>query len=165
MFLEGDRITFEKRIQVPRQAALLDCAMFGVVDMMTEDTVFEIKCVDQLKEEHYLQLLLYGFMLFMAERRMRKMILYNVLKDECIEIKTNVDGLLSVARILIQNKLTNKGALSEEEFFVKTRSMIDREMSRGGVIFTPTALETNERMYPAPPIDAFERLLSLPSPS
>jgi hypothetical protein len=117
MFLEGDRITFEKRIQVPRQAALLDCAMFGVVDMMTEDTVFEIKCVDQLKEEHYLQLLLYGFMLFMAERRMRKMILYNVLKDECIEIKTNVDGLLSVARILIQNKLTNKGALSEEEFF------------------------------------------------
>ena len=102
--------------------------MFGVVDMMTEDTVFEIKCVDQLKEEHYLQLLLYGFMLFMAERRMRKMILYNVLKDECIEIKTNVDGLLSIARILIQNKLTNKGALSEEEFFIKTRSMIDREM-------------------------------------
>jgi hypothetical protein len=34
----------------------------GQVDMMTSNCLYEIKCVDSIKQEHILQVILYGHM-------------------------------------------------------------------------------------------------------
>ena len=59
MFEPGDIISFEKSVHYELESGV---CIVGQVDMMTSNCLYEIKCVDSIKQEHILQVILYGHM-------------------------------------------------------------------------------------------------------
>lgn len=76
----------------------------GRLDAQCSKSVWELKCVNKLEDEHLLQLALYAWMMSDSSRR-RSFRLLNMKTGELVELKSNYDDLESVARVLIEEYL------------------------------------------------------------
>lgn len=84
----------------------------GRVDVINDSEIWELKCVDMLTIEHYLQVIIYGWIwkTFMQETHgSRRMYLLNMRSNEGYELDTSSYLIDEVMRILIHNKYHNTG--------------------------------------------------------
>jgi len=92
------------------------------VDMVTQTSIWEIKCTQQLTVEHMLQVVIYAWIawtrLTPATESMRdkRMQLLNIKTGEVLELCASVDELTPIVAELIRAKYRTEKSLNEEEF-------------------------------------------------
>jgi hypothetical protein len=111
---------FEVRADVQFQ----DKKISGYMDCVTSDTVYEFKCVQQVKDEHLLQLAIYMFMRESTSQTMSAYVLYNILTNERVEIKCSLSKLNSMMAIIYTYKYGSKCSLSTQEFLRQSHILL-----------------------------------------
>jgi hypothetical protein len=109
---------FEYKLEIMDQSELYDKKLIGIIDCIDFDNhcIYEFKCVQKLKKEHYLQLALYMYLFKLNYEKDKKFILYNILSNKNIEIQCSLDDLKLIINKLIYHKYIMKNYLSNQEF-------------------------------------------------
>jgi len=89
--------------------------------------VWEFKCVDNLKSEHVLQLVVYAYMLDQQFKKMDveyditkvKLLLFNILSGEILKVYYDEEKFKEVLSILIKEKFKKEYKISDNEFIAK----------------------------------------------
>jgi len=101
--------------------------IYGIVDLINADALYEIKCVNELTIEHKMQLIVYCYIWINSYNynKNRNFKLLNIRTGECYTINLTVETVEKIERIvglLIKNKYTNKNKLTDEEFIVGSQA-------------------------------------------
>lgn len=80
-------VEFEVPFHTKRYSGCVDVCSF------TDNTIVELKTVQKLKDEHFIQLTLYGYLYWQSIGRVPLMILHNILTGETIKWKLEADDL------------------------------------------------------------------------
>jgi len=90
------------------------------LDMITETTVWEIKCTQQLTFDHRLQVLIYAWLWRLVpvtgHGSEKKIKIFNIKSGEILELRATTDELTCVIVELLRGKYTKPVALSDTEF-------------------------------------------------
>ena len=112
--------TFEKGINYTYESLEYgNIQIAGVIDAVSESTVFEFKCVDTITLEHQLQLLAYCWLWYKVhgENAKRLFKLLNIRTGQVFQINENKMYLLEdVMSVLFSAKYTVKEEKSDVEF-------------------------------------------------
>ncbi len=115
--IEPVRCKFEHYIEVEAFSYTLR----GAVDIIVEDRVYEIKTVEEVSAEHFMQLALYAFMMKISGDEetfgVKYYLLYNVRNDELYRLTMSFSDLEQVVKLLICNKEHPK-AVSDDKTFL-----------------------------------------------
>lgn len=105
----------------------------GRFDALTDDTIWEIKCVDILTIEHFLQVIVYAWMwrcIYFEKLGSRKVKIINIRTGEVCALKTESHLIDEVMMLLFENKYGKETVLSDSEFIERcAKGIIDK----GGV--------------------------------
>lgn len=97
----------------------------GYIDFVHGDNIYELKCVHQLKKEHYLQLALYKYLYEKSTKNYEcNYYLYNLLTDELVAIKNDHESICRMVDFLIEKKYADAHYVSNEVF------LFERDNSR-----------------------------------
>ncbi len=118
------KAVFEKKIEVSDQKELLNKELVGFIDCIDscEDgyKIFEFKCVNELKQEHFIQLAIYVYINEITNgginEKPNRYFLYNILDDEMYEVLFSLDNLKDMLEYLIYNKYYNTKSITDKEF-------------------------------------------------
>jgi hypothetical protein len=98
----------------------------GVVDMISHSHLWELKCVDKLKTEHFLQLILYAWLWTVTTQSSlgeRAFDLVNIRTGEAQRLSYEPELVQQVVEILLQRKLEKKEPpCSDNEFIERCNS-------------------------------------------
>lgn len=89
----------------------------GRMDICDDETVWEVKCVENLTFDHELQLVVYAWMWKNSVLEPRKFKLINVRSGEIRELNYETIDLDAVMEVLFDNKYVTKNRLTDLEFF------------------------------------------------
>lgn len=108
--------------QVPKPTMILR----GSIDAIEGNTIYELKCVTELRDEHFLQLALYAW-LYEKNHPGKEMIyrLFNILSGELYEIECNHEELDEMVKYLVTNKVTET-IISDSNFFQNIKEMKEK---------------------------------------
>jgi hypothetical protein len=96
----------------------LEVHIAGRADLIDDETLWEIKCVDTICPEHFVQLALYAWLWQETEYKKkgrRRFRLINLRTDEIHEI-TGIENLKMILDICLDNAFRKKQSISDEEF-------------------------------------------------
>ena len=91
----------------------------GYIDCIDNNNIYEFKCCQEIKEEHFLQLAIY---MFLNEKNKVFSLnnfnyyLFNILNNEQYQIITNNDNLYNMLEYLIKYKYNNNNKVNDEDF-------------------------------------------------
>jgi hypothetical protein len=95
----------------------LERTINGFVDCITQDTIWEFKCLGgSIQPIHLLQLAIYGWASWEQNRILRKLRILNILSGEKYEIQASPTQLNQVINTLITYKFTPKPVITDEQF-------------------------------------------------
>jgi len=115
----------EKSCQDVQESAKHNIDIIGFIDFVHGSDIYELKCVHQLKKEHYLQLALYKYLYEKANRKYDcNYYLYNLLSDELVAIKNDHASICKMVEFLIEKKYADAKYVSNEVF------LFERDNSR-----------------------------------
>jgi hypothetical protein len=95
----------------------------GRADLIDDDTLWELKCVDSIKSEHLVQLALYAWLwenVYRAENGRRSFKILNIRTGEVQEIK-GIQNLDSVVDIVLDNHFRTANKKTDEEFLADAK--------------------------------------------
>jgi hypothetical protein len=95
----------------------------GRLDAYNQDTVWEIKCVDSLQLEHYLQLVVYAWLwrqAFLDEKGSRQFKILNIRTGQVDKLDTTSIYIDEIIKILVENKFGTLSKIDDEEFISKS---------------------------------------------
>lgn len=90
-------------------------------DLITNTSLWELKCTSQLSLDHKLQLILYAWLYQMKHKEKKDVehmnyFLYNIRTNEHLQLQTSFDALTTVVVEIIKNKYMKPNELTDEEF-------------------------------------------------
>lgn len=90
----------------------------GYIDAVTKDQkiIYEFKCVEKLKIEHFLQICIYKWMWYNIYNQIPSFVLLNIRTGECYECIADIETCEYIISILIENKYYTNPGISDEEF-------------------------------------------------
>lgn len=103
----------------------------GRLDAIDDETIWELKCVDNLTFEHFLQLIIYSWMwkhAYFNSFGKRSFKLLNMKTGELFELIENSSDIEKIMKLLFDFKFSEKIELNDDEFIEKclsTRNDID----------------------------------------
>lgn len=118
------------KLEAPTGANIFRIPICGYIDYLSDKRLIEIKCTNELKPEHYLQLAIYAYCVrYVTDDRNSKVVvsfgpgrqnlLFNVITNELIEIAFSGDDMEKVIRLLICMKYHQCGTLSDAQFLAE----------------------------------------------
>jgi hypothetical protein len=119
---------YETSLKMDIQVDQFKVELEGRVDVMTEDCIYEIKCVQEVEDEDFLQLAIYAWLSLTNKKENIKFFrLINVLSGEMFElVNVNESNLCKIVVDLCELQLyKNINDVSNEEFVLKYRNLID----------------------------------------
>ena len=105
---------YERSIDVDVQPETMNYKLCGRVDMVDGENMMELKAVNELRREHYLQVALYMYMMQRTSQRKRNNYLYNVLSDECVLIEC--DDLSGLVADIFRTKYNVAAPVNDSDF-------------------------------------------------
>jgi hypothetical protein len=119
---------FEQEVEVHRH-----CGEFGKVhlvgrlDAVNDDCIWEIKCVDTLSVEHYIQVILYAWIWreYVEEFGTRAFRIVNIRTGQQLRLVTESHLLDEAVQIVFANKWAKKPTLTDAEFLTVCRSVVE----------------------------------------
>jgi hypothetical protein len=91
----------------------------AIVDAISDEYIWEFKCVDSLEPEHLLQLVLYAWLWKMSceeEYGERIFKIMNIRTSEVLSLHYDEELIDSIVLLLIKEKFTQKLRLTDDEF-------------------------------------------------
>ena len=98
--------------------------LVGRADLIDDDTLWEIKCVDSLKSEHIIQLALYAWLWYQTEQEelgQRAYKLINIRTGEIQQIK-GLQNLGFVMDFVLDNHFREKVTVTDEAFVERAKA-------------------------------------------
>jgi hypothetical protein len=87
------------------------------VDMITNDTIWELKCTSQISIEHLLQVVIYAWLWFtMYPTSDKKFKILNIKTGELFQLEPSIEQLTRIVVLLIKGKYGEPNILSDNEF-------------------------------------------------
>ena len=87
------------------------------VDMITNDTIWELKCTSQISIEHLLQVVIYAWLWYtMHPASDKKFKILNIKTGELFHLKSSIEQLTRIVVLLIKGKYGEPNILSDSEF-------------------------------------------------
>jgi len=116
---------YEKQVELHGRPELNNRHIVGFLDLISDQNIYEFKCVERLQTEHYLQLAIYTY-LFLATKPKElhgqyHFFLYNILTDQLDELVSNFDKLTEMMAFLIRSKYFANTKLNDNEFLAKVQ--------------------------------------------
>lgn len=115
-----DNCEFEKPITV----SLGQYDLHGIIDVLSDNTIFEIKCVKQIKTEHLLQLAFYAYMWNIKYKNIPICYLYNVITDSLYQLIYDRDKIKNIILTIIESKYAEENNLSDEDFLINIDKLL-----------------------------------------
>ena len=97
--------------------------LVGRADLIDDDTLWEIKCVDSLKSEHIIQLALYAWLWYQTEQEelgQRAYKLINIRTGEIQQIR-GIENLGFVLQFVLDNHFREKVTVTDEAFVERAK--------------------------------------------
>jgi len=119
------RCRYEKEMSKEKEVELYNRRIIGHIDCIDNLDIYEYKCVDELVNEHFIQLAVYAYLQEMAgaespvTNKKYNYYLYNILTDEMYKINSDLERLREMMKFLVWNKYFNKVKITDEEFIEK----------------------------------------------
>jgi hypothetical protein len=111
---EHEDSQFEHTLEYEAKGVLVS----GRCDLLDSKTLWELKCVEELKSEHIVQLALYAWLYMKTEYERtghRSFMLHNIRTGEVLQL-TGIENLDYIADMVIDNNLRTANKISDEEF-------------------------------------------------
>jgi hypothetical protein len=87
------------------------------VDMITNDTIWELKCTSQISIEHLLQVVIYAWLWYTMHPASTKIFkILNIKTGELFQLKSSIEQLTCIIVLLIKGKYGEPNILSDIEF-------------------------------------------------
>ena len=97
----------------------------GILDLMTEKSVYEFKCTGSLTHEHQIQLIFYAWVYnVLYPDSPREFKLYNVKTDELLVMDYTFDDINTIIIALLQGKYEQNDKKTDEEFICENKGSI-----------------------------------------
>jgi hypothetical protein len=90
--------------------------IYGIVDAVDDETVWEFKCTDSTVIDHFLQVIMYAWIWRHCVEGKRKFKLMNVMTGDIFELDTHSHLIDEVVNVILDKKYGKKIVLSDEEF-------------------------------------------------
>lgn len=101
---------------VTERAVVTLCGRSDIVDL-DKKIVWEIKCVQELKDEHFIQLLVYKYMYFkLGLYTDFKYLLHNIRTGQIYHIVCPDDKMIEIMKYLVEKKFERKQYNNDQEF-------------------------------------------------
>jgi len=94
-------------------------------DLITSDTVWEIKCVREITMDHQLQVVIYAWLYKLLGYPEKKFKIFNIRTNEVQELNADMEELDFIVISLLQGKYQKVAKLSDEEFLETNRGVFD----------------------------------------
>lgn len=111
---------FEQEYEIGPCSDTMMRKLIGYVDIKDGNNVYEIKCVESITTEHFIQLAIYMYMISYTnpyKYRSTNFILYNVLSGEKYSISAKIPDLVNMIRELFAAKYSNNRKKETDEIF------------------------------------------------
>ena len=98
--------------------------MCGRADLVDSSSIWELKCVSALKEEHFVQLALYAWLWQNTHYNVkgrRRFLIHNIRTGEVLELK-GIENLNYIADMVLDNHFRTTILLTDEEFLAKSKN-------------------------------------------
>lgn len=92
-------------------------------DLITSDTVWEIKCVREITMDHQLQVVIYAWLYKLLGYPEKKFKIFNIRTNEIQELNADMEELDFIVISLLQGKYQKVAKLSDEEFLEGNRGV------------------------------------------
>lgn len=93
-------------------------------DLITAETVWEIKCVREITMDHQLQVVIYAWLYRLLGYPEKKFKIFNIRTNEIQELNADMEELDFIVISLLQGKYQRVEKLSDEEFLEGNRSVL-----------------------------------------
>jgi len=125
---------FEKKFKAIEHPELFGNSLFGFVDCVAGNSLYEFKCTSSLEETHIIQLALYAYLslnenassISKSTEKLKHFYLFNILTKETLEIKFTRAKLAKLVELLI---ITKQGLSLQntKAIFLKTAKTIRKQ--------------------------------------
>jgi hypothetical protein len=88
----------------------------AIVDIVTEKSVWELKCTTQITIDHMLQVIIYAWLWKILDKPERMFRIFNVKTGEKWVLQSNMDELLQIIVALLKGKYGKNSVKTDEEF-------------------------------------------------
>ena len=89
------------------------------LDLVTEQSVWELKCTSRITIDHMLQVVIYAWLWQICVGDGRKMKIFNIKSGEILELKASMEELTHVVVALLKGKYSRNVVKSDEEFIAE----------------------------------------------
>jgi AAA domain len=87
------------------------------VDLVTEDTVWELKCTSQITTDHLLQVVIYAWLWNLTQEKMRRFRIFNIKTGEMLELMEGFEmEWTQIVAALLKGKYEQSPPKTDEEF-------------------------------------------------
>jgi hypothetical protein len=116
-------ISKEATFEVEYEVEFLNRKIVGFVDCIDRNNVYEFKCTSQFDKEHYIQLILYMYLIHQKTSMEFNYYLFNILSDELYLLTISETNLTKLLQIIIKYKYYPETKLSDTDFLSKNLSI------------------------------------------
>jgi hypothetical protein len=116
---QGDSTVFEETLEEEYK----DVFICGRADLIDKTALWELKCVSNLKAEHYIQLAIYAWIWQNTQYNVkgrRRFLLHNIRTGEVLELK-GIENLEYIVNMVLDNHFRVSHKISDEEFLKRCR--------------------------------------------
>jgi hypothetical protein len=114
----SDNLMFEYSLVNTLRWGAIDIEISGRVDLLSKNTLWELKCVDSLKNEHIIQLALYAWLWTSTRSERRRFCLHNIRTGEVLEV-TGIENLDYIAGVILDNSFRKMETTIDDVFINK----------------------------------------------
>ena len=124
---------FEYKIFMENEPELLNRKLTGFIDCLDKENniLYEFKCIQKIEKENYLQLAAYMYMYELEKIQNKntddtKYVIFNILTNEYIQVKCDIQKLKTMIKYLIHSKYVNNISISDKDFLNINKDLHNR---------------------------------------
>ena len=97
----------------------------AIIDVLTQNTIWELKCTNQLSIEHKLQILIYAWLYEAIYNKKMDYKLYNVKTNELFVLNYSFEELTKVIVCILKGKYETPEILNDDDFIISTNRILN----------------------------------------
>ena len=98
----------------------------AIVDLITDTSVWELKCTGEISMDHKLQVIVYAWIWDMLDKPVKKFKILNIITGEIVTMNYGPAELTNIVVALLKGKYEDTITKSDEEFLCDCRSHLDK---------------------------------------
>jgi len=95
------------------------------IDLMTERTLWELKCTSEISAEHMIQTVIYAWIMRTLDKKFSKKIkIFNIKTGQVLRLEASLEQLRTIVVAILKGKYEKKPPSTEADFITECRELI-----------------------------------------